>query len=102
MANIKANDFFFLNQAAWERHSGSRKASRLLSGLMPFTASLIHLMTKTPVSVARHKVGPEVATTTWQSYASQLVEQNIVTIPFRCLTFQPKENKLIQGPKQVL
>lgn len=101
MVNIKVNEFL-KNQAAWETHSGSRKAARLLSGLMPFTTSLIHLMTKTPVAVTSHKVGPEVATGTWQSLVSQLVKQNIVMISFRYLTFQPKENKLIEDPMQVL
>lgn len=93
---------FLKNQAAWERRSGSRKAARLVSGLMPFTASLFHLMTKIPIAVASHQVGPDVAASTWQSFVSQLVKQNIVMISFGCLTFQPKENKLIQDPMQVL
>lgn len=79
-----------------------QKGCQAVSGLMPFTAPLVHLMTKTPIAAASRQVGPDEAASTWQSFVSQLVKQNIVMISFGCLTFQPKENKLIQDPMQVL
>ena len=55
-------------------------------------------MTKTPSAAASHKIGMGVAVGTQQSVG----KSDIAMIAFRCLTFQPKENKLIQDPIQVL